>query len=160
MYQCFLYTGDPTNPSNRDSNYYAFPLAISPVVDTVDRRVIRIDRLPTGAGFTATPPTTPPSKISPPSEYSPEHQRLRTDVKPIQVVQPEGVSFHVTPTGAAGHRIDWQKWSLRVGFNQREGVVIHDVGLDDPPSFPFSLPPPFPFTISPNPRFLIIVGTV
>ena len=33
--------------------------------------------------------------------------KLRDDLKPLHVVQPEGVSFKVT-----GHEIEWQKWKL------------------------------------------------
>lgn len=113
------------NPSNLDSNYYAFPLAISPVVDTVESKVIRIEFLPTGK----TPETqmTQPYQVRPPSEYIREDHELRTDLKPLNVVQPEGASFTVTNSGETGHVIDWQKWRFRVGFNQREGMIIYDV---------------------------------
>ncbi len=50
----------------------------------------------------------------------------RTDVKPIEITQPEGPSFTVD-----GWAVAWQKWSLRVGFNPREGLVLHQVGYDD-----------------------------
>lgn len=46
----------------------------------------------------------------------------RTDIKPLDVVQPEGPSFKVS-----GNLIDWQKWQIRVGFNYREGLVLHQV---------------------------------
>ncbi len=47
-------------------------------------------------------------------------------LRDLQVVQPDGPSFAVD-----GWRIRWQKWSLRVGFCPREGLVIHDVRYDD-----------------------------
>lgn len=125
MYQCFLYMRDPNNPSNLDSNHYAFPLTISPVVDTVKSKVIRIDLLPTGSDHTVKEPQ--PLQIPPPNEYHPEHQDLRTDVKPLNVVQPEGAGFKVTEVGETGRVIEWQKWFFRVGFNQREGTVLYDV---------------------------------
>src|SRR4029077_8932893 len=53
-------------------------------------------------------------------------QRLRDDVKPLQVVQPEGVSFALQ-----GNHLAWQRWSMRLGFNPREGLVIHAVGYED-----------------------------
>lgn len=127
MYQCFLYMRDPNDPSNLDSNHYAFPLAISPVVDCADLKVIRIDMCPTGPDHATKPPQA--SVIPPPNEYTPEHQLLRTDLKPLNVVQPEGASFKVTKVGETGEIIDWQKWSFRVGFNQREGMVLYDVSL-------------------------------
>ena len=52
-------------------------------------------------------------------------QQLRADLKPLEVVQPEGVSFTLD-----GNALRWQKWSLRVGFNHREGMVLHTVGYD------------------------------
>ena len=118
---------DPNDPSNLDSNHYAFPLAISPVVDCADLKVIRIDMCPTGPDHATKPPQA--SVIPPPNEYTPEHQILRTDLKPLNVVQPEGASFKVTKVGETGEIIDWQKWSFRVGFNQREGMVLYDVSL-------------------------------
>ena len=114
------------NPSNIDSNHYAFPLAISPVVDTVELRVIRIDIMPTGADLSIR--ETRPSKIQLPNEYTSEYQDLRTDLKPLNVIQPEGASFNVTRSGETGYLIDWQKWTFRIGFNQREGMVIYNVG--------------------------------
>jgi primary-amine oxidase len=49
----------------------------------------------------------------------------RTSLKPIEITQPEGPSFHVD-----GSLVEWEKWSLRVGFNAREGLVLHDVSFD------------------------------
>ncbi|KAL8923546.1 MAG: hypothetical protein Q9172_003082 [Xanthocarpia lactea] len=129
MYQCFLYMRDPSNPSNLDSNHYAFPLTISPVVDTVMSKVIRIDMLPTGSDHNVKEPQ--PFRIPPPNEYSPEHQDLRTDLKPLSVVQPEGASFKVIEVGETGRILQWQKWFFRVGFNQREGMVLYDVRYED-----------------------------
>jgi primary-amine oxidase len=51
---------------------------------------------------------------------------LRADVKPLEIAQPEGVSFTLE-----GNLLRWQKWSLRVGFNHREGMVLHTVGYDE-----------------------------
>ncbi len=50
----------------------------------------------------------------------------REDLRPLEVSQPEGVSFTLD-----GHLLEWQNWSLRVGFNAREGLVIHSVGYRD-----------------------------
>jgi primary-amine oxidase len=52
-------------------------------------------------------------------------QQVRDNLKPLEVVQPEGVSFTLD-----GNAVQWQKWSLRVGFNHREGMVLHTVGYD------------------------------
>ena len=51
---------------------------------------------------------------------------MRQDVKPLDIVQPEGVSFEVN-----GREVKWQNWRFRVGFTQREGLVLHDIGYRD-----------------------------
>ena len=50
----------------------------------------------------------------------------RSDVKPLHITQPEGVSFTVE-----GTELRWQNWSMRLGFNYREGPVIYQVAYDD-----------------------------
>jgi primary-amine oxidase len=62
-------------------------------------------------------------------EYTPAavpSYRARTDVKPLEITQPDGVSFTLD-----GYQLCWQKWRLRVGFNYREGLVLHQVGYED-----------------------------
>jgi primary-amine oxidase len=58
--------------------------------------------------------------------YRAENRDLRDDLTPYNVVQPEGPSWEVD-----GREITWQNWHLRVGFNHREGLVLHDVGYED-----------------------------
>jgi primary-amine oxidase len=48
------------------------------------------------------------------------------EVRPLQVQQPEGVSFALD-----GRLLRWQNWELRLGFNCREGLVLHTVGFRD-----------------------------
>ena len=50
----------------------------------------------------------------------------REDVKPLDIVQPEGVSFTL-----AGHLLQWQKWQMRVSLHPREGLVLHQIAYDD-----------------------------
>ncbi|KAJ8559843.1 hypothetical protein K7X08_003901 [Anisodus acutangulus] len=50
----------------------------------------------------------------------------RSDVKPLQIIQPDGPSFRVD-----GNYVQWQKWNFRVGFTPREGLVIHSVAYLD-----------------------------
>jgi primary-amine oxidase len=62
-------------------------------------------------------------------EYAPAHVpglQLREDLRPLEITQPDGVSFTLD-----GNLITWQGWSMRVGFNYREGLVLHTVGYDD-----------------------------
>ncbi|KAF8390487.1 hypothetical protein HHK36_025013 [Tetracentron sinense] len=61
--------------------------------------------------------------------YSPGETRGgvdRSDVKPLQIIQPEGPSFRVH-----GHFVQWQKWNFRIGFTPREGLVIYSVAYID-----------------------------
>lgn len=100
----------------------------------VDLSLIRIDFLPTGLDNSIKP--LQPMKFGPPNEYIPEAQKsLRTDLKPLQVVQPEGASFVVRKYSELGYSVSWQKWDFKVGFNAREGMVIYDVHYDDKPLF-------------------------
>ena len=48
------------------------------------------------------------------------------EVKPLQISQPSGVDFTLT-----GGLLSWQNWELRLGFNYREGLVLHQVGFRD-----------------------------
>jgi primary-amine oxidase len=48
------------------------------------------------------------------------------EVAPLEVSQPEGTSFRLE-----GRLLQWQNWQLRLGFNHREGLVLHTVGFAD-----------------------------
>ncbi|MDF2046576.1 MULTISPECIES: primary-amine oxidase [Microbacterium] len=50
----------------------------------------------------------------------------RTTQKPIVITQPEGPSFHVD-----GDVVEWEKWRFRIGFNQVEGLTLHEIGFTD-----------------------------
>ncbi|KAI1366672.1 copper amine oxidase [Xylaria arbuscula] len=124
--------------NNADSNHYAYPLPIIPVMDFVTKKMIRVDRLATGGigdSLYPAPSTDKPKKLfaqrGPANEYVPEllDRPLRTDVKPINITQPEGASFKVH----ADNLVEWQKWRFRVGFTPREGAVLHDVCYDGRP---------------------------
>ena len=52
---------------------------------------------------------------------------LRTTQKPIEITQPEGPSFTVT----GGNHVEWEKWSLDIGFDAREGLVLHNIAFQD-----------------------------
>ncbi|OBT64953.1 hypothetical protein VE03_05626 [Pseudogymnoascus sp. 23342-1-I1] len=128
QYQCYLYVRDPSNSTEEDGNHYAYPLAISPVVDTVTLTVTKIDFIPTGTDFSTSP--TKQFRAVKPNEYIPSENKLRTDLKELQVLQPNGASFTVE-----GDVIRWQKWEFRLGFNSREGMVLYGVSYDQRPLF-------------------------
>jgi primary-amine oxidase len=50
----------------------------------------------------------------------------RTTQRPIRITQPEGPSFTVD-----GPLVTWEKWSLRLGYDMREGLVLHRIGFED-----------------------------
>ncbi|KAK6613543.1 copper amine oxidase [Botrytis cinerea] len=107
------YGGSITEENPRyfqDSNFYGYPLPLIPVMDASTKEIEIL-------------------KHCKPAEYVPEllENGTRKDMKPINVVQPEGASFTV---GEDDSLVEWQKWRFRVGFNHREGATIHDVHYD------------------------------
>ena len=48
------------------------------------------------------------------------------EVAPLEITQPAGVSFRLD-----GNLLQWQNWEVRLGFNYREGLVLHTVGFRD-----------------------------
>ncbi|MFI6603376.1 primary-amine oxidase [Nonomuraea sp. NPDC050536] len=56
-----------------------------------------------------------------------EHPRRRTTQRPIAITQPDGPSFTVED-GV----VRWENWTLRVGFNVREGLTLHQISFRDP----------------------------
>ena len=54
-------------------------------------------------------------------------QPTRTGLKPIEITQPEGPSFTIDDDGV----LSWAGWQLQVSFDQREGLVIHNVSIND-----------------------------
>lgn len=50
----------------------------------------------------------------------------RPGLKPLRVLQPDGVSFSV-----AGNEVRWQNWRFRFAMHPREGLVLSAIGYDD-----------------------------
>jgi len=48
----------------------------------------------------------------------------RTTLKPIEITQPEGPGFTLD-----GYALRWQDWSMRIGFDAREGLTLHQVSV-------------------------------
>jgi primary-amine oxidase len=48
------------------------------------------------------------------------------EVAPLEISQPLGPGFSLD-----GRLLSWQSWQLRLGFNHREGLVLHQVGFSD-----------------------------
>ncbi|KAF1940335.1 copper amine oxidase-like protein [Clathrospora elynae] len=119
------------NNKNADSNFYAYPLPIIPVMDAHMKKIVRIDRLATGGKGDSLTGQTHSERVldhCQSAEYVPEMVAggVRQDLRPINITQPEGPSFKVTDESL----VEWQKWSFRVSFNPREGAVLHDIHYD------------------------------
>ncbi len=102
--------------SEPKDNGYARPIdSMVIVVDLYKMEVIRIEEYPIAP--------LPPESGNWAREYIPN---MRKDLKPVDIVQPEGPSFTVE-----GNEVQWQKWKFRVGFTSREGLVLHTIAYDD-----------------------------
>ena len=106
--------------SSPTDNGYARPIeGVTAVVDLNSMEVMRVDDY----GVVPLPPN--PGNYG--SEFIGEFGgEFRQDLKPLDIVQPEGASFRVE-----GQSVAWQKWRLRIGFTPREGLVIHTAGYED-----------------------------
>jgi primary-amine oxidase len=102
--------------ADRTDNGYARPvegvlafvdLGTGTVIDVVDEGVVPL----------------PPNRGS---YYPDDVGPLRTDLRPLEIHQPEGPSFTVE-----GNLVRWQRWSFRVTLDPYEGLVLHTVEYDD-----------------------------
>ncbi len=102
--------------ASADDNGYARPIeGLLGIVDMGRGEVLEV----LDYGTVPIPPTS--------GSYYPEHNGpLRTDLKPLVITQPEGPSFVVE-----GNLVRWQKWSLRVGMDPLEGLVLSTIGYED-----------------------------
>ena len=99
-----------------DDNGYARPIeGLLAIVDMGRGEVLEV----LDYGTVPIPPTS--------GSYYPEHNGpLRTDLKPLVITQPEGPSFVVE-----GNLVRWQKWTLRIGMDPLEGLVLSTIGYED-----------------------------
>ena len=111
---CDIWSRDST-----DGNPYAHLISgLKPIVDLNSMQVLEIED---HAGAAPAPVM---------AEYIPRMVPglvERADRKTLEITQPDGPSFTLD-----GHALRWQGWSLRIGFNYREGLVLHTVAYDDP----------------------------
>jgi primary-amine oxidase len=99
-----------------DDNCYAHPIDnLTAIVDLNTMEVVEVEDY----GVVSVPRE--------PGNYSPDAVGgLRTDLRPLDVVQPDGPSFTVD-----GHVVAWQKWRFRIGWTHREGLVLHTITYQD-----------------------------
>ena len=103
-----------------DDCQYQYPLDFCPIYDSEKGEIVDID----------IPKVRRPLRREEPINYTPaavaENGGYRTDLKPINITQPEGVSFRLT-----GREIEWQNWKFHIGFNYREGIVLNNITFND-----------------------------
>lgn len=103
--------------ASKNGNPYAHPVSgLKIIIDVNTMEVLQIETSH-DYGF---PPVD--------AEYTPElrGEPERTDQKPLDIVQPEGVSFTLE-----GSRLRWLDWEFHLSFNFREGPVISQVKFKD-----------------------------
>jgi primary-amine oxidase len=103
-----------------DGNPYAHHITgLHPVVDLNRMALLEIEDSRDAEGGAGPPEVA--------GEYLPQllAKQMRS-VSPLEVQQPAGVSFTLD-----GRLLRWQNWELRIGFNHREGLVLHTVGFRD-----------------------------
>ncbi|KAF7784980.1 hypothetical protein Agabi119p4_1145 [Agaricus bisporus var. burnettii] len=137
-------------------NLYAHPLDFIPIVDANAGEVLHIDFPPSYKAVNGSDKVelTVPSTAFPPREEGPINNsgrdripppkrahdylpdlmektepdgfELRKDLKPLHVIQPEGVSFKMD-----GNVLEWQNWKMHIAFAHREGIVLSTVTYND-----------------------------
>jgi primary-amine oxidase len=106
---------------NIDDCQYQYPLDFCPIWDSEKQQVVDID----------IPKIRRPLRLEPAINYTPAYVEetyggYRQNLKPLNITQPEGVSFKLT-----GREIEWQNWKFHIGFNYREGIVLNNITFND-----------------------------
>ncbi|KAM0742919.1 hypothetical protein ACQRIT_003096 [Beauveria bassiana] len=105
-----------------NDNQYAHPLDFCVVADTETEEVLSVD-IRYVNGERTLPPLDQHNFLP---EFI-EQGYNTTKLKPLDITQPEGVSFQIR-----GNELSWAGYKMHIGFNYREGIVISDVRIDDP----------------------------
>jgi primary-amine oxidase len=97
-------------------NHYAHPIEnLRALVDLLTEQVIEV----IDGDVVAVPPESGNFDVN---SVGP----LRSDLKALEIVQPDGPSFEVE-----GNLITWQGWSLRASLQPLEGLVLHAITYHD-----------------------------
>ena len=133
LVQTFLYQRIHGDITALQDNHYTHPIDIVPVVDLASQTVVAIDGLdqPPAPGTTIANQTgaAPPPAVNyhralvQDNDYLVPPTKPGPPLQPLHLVQPEGPSFVVTEPNV----VTWQDWTFVVGFNYREGLVLHNV---------------------------------
>jgi primary-amine oxidase len=106
--------------ANRPEDHcWAHPVdGVVAYVDLITRKVVQLiddEKLPIPAEE---------GNFDDPAYTGPARQTL----KPIEITQPDGASYHVD-----GDQVTWEGWSFRLGFDAREGLILHQLAVDGRP---------------------------
>lgn len=104
-----------SNPAEGNYSFWAHPIeGVIAHVDVLEQKILRL----VDTGYLAIPQQS--------GDYlAPEITgKIRENLKPLQIIQPEGASFTYK-----NNVLDWQNWSIRLGFNGREGLTLHDISF-------------------------------
>jgi len=99
--------------TDKTDNGYARPIqGLIAHVDLTADKVVHVE----DTGVVAIPPEA--------GRYDAEHQTsFRTDLKPIEITQPEGPSYIVD-----GYNVAWQGWEFSVSMHPTHGLILHQLG--------------------------------
>jgi primary-amine oxidase len=89
--------------------------SVMAVVDVYGGRVVQLYEVP---GV--------PNRKAPHDLFDPKIRGAGAPAKPVRAVAAQGANFAVD-----GNIIRWENWRLRLSFNVREGLVLHQVRFDD-----------------------------
>ncbi len=100
-------------------NLYAHPIeGLNGVVDIKAGKLIRVDDYGTDIPVAS-------REVNYDRQFRSE---FRAPLKPLDVVQSEGPSFVLD-----GRHLTWDRWSVVIGYNAREGVTLHQISYDGRP---------------------------
>ncbi|GAB7347942.1 hypothetical protein MBLNU459_g5454t1 [Dothideomycetes sp. NU459] len=103
-----------------DDSQYTFPLDFCPIFNADTQEIVHIDIPKVRRQINQA------KAINYHADAIKAEGGFRTDLKPIEITQPQGVSFTME-----GRTIKWQNWSVHIGFNYREGIVLSNVTFND-----------------------------
>ncbi len=99
-------------------NYYAHPVeGLHALIDLSTLEILRVDDHCEVSGDYI------PVPLMPHNFDADVLTVFRPSSAPLDVVQPAGPGYRVD-----GNKVSWENWDVRVGFNGREGLVLHTIG--------------------------------
>jgi primary-amine oxidase len=102
-------------------NYYAHPIeGLHALVDLTTLEILRVDDHFEEKGDYIPVPRAPLNYDSA------VLKDFRKPSSPLEIIQADGPGFVVE-----GRKVSWENWDFRIGFNGREGLVLHAIGYTE-----------------------------